>query len=123
VGQRQAAGAALALLGNYGGKKIASGIGLDEFSIGSSESGITDSQVVSIGKALTEKINLGYEQGISTAASILKLTWQFSRRWSMTLRGGTINGFDVLYNRRFDDFWAERGRKVKTENKEPVSED
>ncbi|MEB0164518.1 translocation/assembly module TamB domain-containing protein, partial [Glaciimonas sp. CA11.2] len=36
LGQRQAAGQALAFLGNYGGKKIAQGVGLDEFSIGSS---------------------------------------------------------------------------------------
>ncbi|WP_230414289.1 translocation/assembly module TamB domain-containing protein [Collimonas silvisoli] len=102
LGQRQAAGQALALLGNYGGKKIAQGIGFDEFSIGSSDSGIQNEQVVSLGKAITEKINLGYEQGLTTAASILKVTWNFSRRWSMVMRGGTINGFEVLYNLRFD---------------------
>jgi translocation and assembly module TamB len=102
LGQRQAAGQALALLGNYGGKKIAQGIGFDEFSIGSSDSGIENEQVVSLGKALTEKINLGYEQSLTSAASILKVTWQFSRRWSMVMRGGTINGLEVLYNLRFD---------------------
>ncbi|WP_228124570.1 translocation/assembly module TamB domain-containing protein [Glaciimonas soli] len=118
VGQRQAAGAALALLGNYGGKKIASGLGLDEFSIGNSESGLVDTQVVNIGKAITQKINIGYEQGISTAESILKLTWQFSRRWSLTLQGGTINGFDVLYNRRFDKFWRDRKSSENTEDKD-----
>ncbi|AMO94182.1 hypothetical protein CFter6_1478 [Collimonas fungivorans] len=102
LGQRQAAGQALALLGNYGGKKIAQGIGFDEFSIGSSDSGIENEQVVSLGKVITEKINLGYEQSLTSAASILKLTWQFSRRWSMVMRGGTINGLEVLYNLRFD---------------------
>jgi translocation and assembly module TamB len=102
LGQRQAAGQALALLGNYGGKKIAQGIGFDEFSIGSSDSGIENEQVVNLGKAITEKINLGYEQSLTSAASILKLTWQFSRRWSMVMRGGTINGLEVLYNLRFD---------------------
>ena len=111
LGQRQAAGQALALLGNYGGKKIAQGVGLDEFSIGSSESGLVDEQVVNIGKAITEKINLGYEQSLTGAASVLKLTWQFSRRWSMVLRGGTINGFDVLFNRRFDHFWTNKTAK------------
>ncbi|WP_230411051.1 translocation/assembly module TamB domain-containing protein [Collimonas humicola] len=102
LGQRQAAGQALALLGNYGGKKIAQGIGFDEFSIGSSDSGIDNEQVVNLGKAITEKINLGYEQSLTSAASILKLTWQFSRRWSMVMRGGTINGLEVTYNLRFD---------------------
>jgi translocation and assembly module TamB len=102
LGQRQAASQALALLGGIGGKKIAQGIGFDEFSIGSSDSGIQNEQVVSLGKVITEKINLGYEQGLTTAASVLKLTWQFSRRWSMVMRGGTINGLEVLYNLRFD---------------------
>ncbi|HWW07370.1 translocation/assembly module TamB domain-containing protein [Collimonas sp.] len=102
LGQRAAASQALALLGGIGGKKIAQGIGFDEFSIGSSDSGIQNEQVVSLGKVITEKINLGYEQGLTTAASVLKLTWQFSRRWSMVMRGGTINGLEVLYNLRFD---------------------
>ncbi|MGZ9712244.1 translocation/assembly module TamB domain-containing protein [Glaciimonas sp. GNP009] len=115
LGQRQAAGQALAFLGNYGGKKIAQGVGLDEFSIGSSESGLVDEQVVNIGKAITEKINLGYEQGLTSAASVLKLTWQFSRRWSMVLRGGTINGLDVLFTKRFDSFWAEKKGKPPAE--------
>ncbi|PUA20833.1 hypothetical protein C7W93_10435 [Glaciimonas sp. PCH181] len=111
LGQRQAAGQALALLGNYGGKKIAQGVGLDEFSIGSSESGLVNDQVVNIGKAITEKINLGYEQSLTGAASVLKLTWQFSRRWSMVLRGGTISGLDVLFNRRFDQFRTDKNPK------------
>ncbi|MFC5473454.1 translocation/assembly module TamB domain-containing protein [Paraherbaspirillum soli] len=102
LGQRQAASQALALIGNFGGKKIAKGIGFDEFNIGSSESGLVDEQVVNLGKAITEKINLGYEQSLTSAASILKVTWQFSRRWSMVVRGGTISGLDVLYNIRFD---------------------
>ena len=102
LGQRKAASQALALLGNIGGKKIAQGIGFDEFSIGSSDSGLNEEHVVNLGKAITEKINLGYEQSLTSAASILKLTWQFSRRWSMVLRGGTINGIEVLYNLRFD---------------------
>ncbi len=102
LGQRQAVGQALALLGNLGGKKIAQGVGFDEFSIGSSGSGIDSEQVVSLGKAITEKINLGYEQSLTSAARILQLTWQFSRRWSMVIRGGTINGLDFLYNLRFD---------------------
>lgn len=96
-------------------EKIAQGVGLDEFSIGSSESGLVDEQVVNIGKAITEKINLGYEQGLTSAASVLKLSWQFSRRWSMVLRGGTINGLDVLFTKRFDSFWAEKKGKSAVE--------
>lgn len=102
LGQQQAAGAALGLLGNAGTKRLAQGIGLDTFSIGASESGLNDQQVVNLGKAISEKFNLGYEQSLTGAASIIKLTWQISQRWSMIARAGAINGLDVLFNRRYD---------------------
>lgn len=102
IGQRNASSQALALVGNMGGKRIAKDIGLDQFSIGSSESGLTDDQVVNLGKAITEKITLGYEQSLQGAASVAKATWQISRRWSLVARAGTINGLNILFNRRFD---------------------
>lgn len=102
IGQRSASSQALAFVGNMGGKRIAKGIGLDQFSIGASESGLTDDQVVNLGKAITEKLSVGYEQSLTGAASIAKATWQLSRRWSVVARTGTINGLNVLYNLRFD---------------------
>ncbi|WP_343583455.1 translocation/assembly module TamB domain-containing protein [Herbaspirillum sp.] len=102
IGQRSASSQALALVGNMGGKRIAKDIGLDQFSIGSSESGLTDEQVVNLGKAITEKITLGYEQSLQGAASVAKATWQISRRWSVVARAGTINGLNVLFNLRYD---------------------
>ncbi|MGB7481386.1 MAG: translocation/assembly module TamB domain-containing protein, partial [Burkholderiaceae bacterium] len=102
LGQRQAAGAALALLGNAGGKRIAQGIGIDEFSIGSSESGLADQQVVNLGKAISERFYVGYEQSLTGAASIVKMTYQLSRRWSLVARAGAISGLDILFNKRFD---------------------
>ncbi|CAJ0775541.1 hypothetical protein LMG7141_00379 [Ralstonia condita] len=102
LGQQQAmSGAALGLLGNVAGKNVARRFGFDEFSIGPSTSGLTDPQVVSLGKAISERIVVGYEQSLSTADSIVKLTWQFSRRWSVVARGGTINGASVLFNKRW----------------------
>lgn len=102
LGQVNTAAAAFALLGSVGGKQIAKTIGLDEFSIGESEAGLTDPQVVNLAKALNERFILGYEQGLTTAASIFKATWQFSRSWSITAHTGTLNGVDLLFNRRFD---------------------
>lgn len=102
IGQRSASSQALALVGNLGGKRIAKDFGLDQFSIGSSESGLTDEQVVNLGKAITEKITLGYEQSLQGAASVAKATWQISRRWSVVARAGTLNGLNVLFNLRFD---------------------
>ncbi len=97
--------AALALLGNASGKRIAKTIGLDEFNIGQSESGIPDPQVISLAKVLNERLILGYEQSLTTTASLVKLTWQLSRRWSLTAHTGTLNGVDIIHHKRFDSLW------------------
>jgi translocation and assembly module TamB len=105
LGQRTASTEALAFLGNLGGKKIARGIGLDQFSIGSSESGITGvagDQFVNLGKSISQKFVLGYEQSITGAESVAKLTYQLSRSWSILARGGTINSLNLLFSRRYD---------------------
>lgn len=107
TGQRQAlAGAALGVIGSAAGKNLVQRFGLDEFSIGSSAMGLADHQVVSLGKSISEKITVGYEQSLSSAASVVKVTWQISRRWSAVARGGTINGLSLLYNRRFDSLFS-----------------
>ncbi|WP_420993436.1 translocation/assembly module TamB domain-containing protein [Cupriavidus sp. 30B13] len=98
-------GAALGMLGGRAGKGIVQHLGIDEFSIGPSTAGLNDQQVVSVGKAVTEKISVGYEQSLTSASNVVKLTWAFSRRWSLIAKGGSINGLSVLFNRRFDR-WA-----------------
>lgn len=102
MSEAQAANQALSFLGNYGGKKIAQEFGFDQFSIGASESGLSSEQVVNIGKAISRKIMFGVEKALTAPDSVAKLTWNMSRRWSMVVRGGTINGLNVVYNLRFD---------------------
>ncbi|UXC35468.1 translocation/assembly module TamB domain-containing protein [Cupriavidus gilardii] len=99
-------GAALGMLGSKAGKGIVQRFGIDEFSIGPSTAGLSDQQVVSVGKAVSEKISVGYEQSLTSAANVAKLTWAFSRRWSLIARGGSINGLSLLFNRRFDS-WSQ----------------
>lgn len=106
-GQAQAAaqGAALGLLNKIGGQRVAQRLGLDDLSIGESEAagtGASGAQVVNLGKALTDKLYLGYEQSLAGTSSIVKLTYELSRYWSVVLRGGGITGLDVFYSRRFD---------------------
>ena len=57
-----------------------------------------------MGKAVTEKISVGYEQSLTSASNVVKMTWAFSRRWSLIAKGGSINGLSVLFNRRFDSW-------------------
>lgn len=98
-------GAALGMIGSKTGKGIVQHFGIDEFSIGPSTAGLNDQQVVSMGKAISERMSVGYEQSLTSASNVVKMTWQFSRRWSLIAKGGSINGLSVLFNRRFDS-WA-----------------
>ncbi|QGZ62858.1 translocation/assembly module TamB domain-containing protein [Paraburkholderia acidisoli] len=102
LGQQSAMTTALALLGSTSGKRIAQSIGLDEFSIGRSEVGLTDPQVVMLSKAINERLVIGYEQGLQSASNAIKATLNLSRYWSVATYGGTFYGADILYTRRFD---------------------
>lgn len=102
VGQQSAMTTALALLGSASGKRIAQEVGLDEFSIGRSEVGLTDPQVVMLAKAINEWLVIGYEQGLQSASNAIKATLNLTRYWSVTAYGGTFYGADILYTRRFD---------------------
>ncbi|WP_269506074.1 translocation/assembly module TamB domain-containing protein [Burkholderia sp. IMCC1007] len=108
VGQQNAMTAALALLGSATGKRVAQSIGLDEFSIGRSDVGLTDSQVVQISKAINERFVLGYEQGLQSASNAFKATINLTRFWSVSAYGGTFEGVDLNYTRRFDRWFGQR---------------
>ncbi|MGO4325703.1 translocation/assembly module TamB domain-containing protein, partial [Cupriavidus sp. M-11] len=97
-------GAALGMLGGRAGKGIVQHLGIDEFSIGPSTAGLNEQQVVSVGKAVTEQISVGYEQSLTSSSNVVKLTWAFSRRWSLIAKGGSINGLSLLFNRRFNNW-------------------
>lgn len=97
-------GAALGMIGGKAGKNVVSHFGIDEFSIGPSTAGLNDQQVVSIGKSVTDKISVGYEQSLTSASNVVKLTYAISRRWSLIAKGGSINGLSVLFNRRFNNW-------------------
>ncbi|KIF81508.1 translocation/assembly module TamB domain-containing protein [Noviherbaspirillum autotrophicum] len=103
-GQAQAAAmeAARSLFNRVGGARIAKGFGLDQLAVGSSEFGLGAQQVVSLGKEISNRLYIGYEQSLAGASGVLKLTYDWTRHWSVVLRGGTIGGLDVLYNKRFD---------------------
>lgn len=100
-GTRTAAqNAALALVNSIaGGKKLAKNIGLDEISL---ETGTSGEQLVTLGKSITNKLTLGYKQGLTSAESAVELTYLLSQHWSVVTRGGQILGINIRYSNRFD---------------------
>lgn len=122
--------AAQALLGDTGGSlpgNIAKSLGFDEFSFGSSidprsrvqtsrvaSSSVTGAssasssqaatvpgQVVTIGKRLSTRAQLSFEQSIGGTSSVIKLTYLLTRRLSVIGRAGSENALDMLFSQSF----------------------
>ena len=115
--QAAAQGAARALVNKLvEGTNIATNLGLDEISIGASDSG---EQLVTLGKTITDKLTLGYRQGITGAESAVELTYLLTRHWSVVARGGQVLGINILYSNRFDEI----GRKPKPKPRPPAADE
>ncbi|PHV11694.1 translocation/assembly module TamB domain-containing protein [Chitinimonas sp. BJB300] len=94
-------------------QQIASTFGLDDISIGRSDTytkstdpadpdGALAGRVISLGKRLSDRAYLSYEQGLDGVGSAVKLTYQLSRRVSIALSAGDTSAMDVLYSWIFD---------------------
>ncbi|MEO6927656.1 MAG: translocation/assembly module TamB domain-containing protein [Casimicrobiaceae bacterium] len=99
------------LLGGSGrpiGARIAQQIGLDDISLRSADSGPSSGstpasgQVVSIGKRLSNRLTLVYEQGLTVASNALRLEYALSRTLTLRVEAGTISGFGIFYRRSYD---------------------
>ena len=117
--------AAQALLGGPGGgmtDELSRSLGFDSFSIGQGELNSTSrsassrvlgggstissgpsvsSQVLSVGKRLDTDLFLSFEQSLGGAETLVKLSYQLSRRLSLIARGGTDNALDLNYSFSF----------------------
>ncbi len=92
--------AAGALLGGSGGPSLANRVGLDE--LGVSQAKGLESTVVTVGKKLSSRAYLSFEQGAGSATSLVKLRYKVNTRVTLQLQTGTNNALDVLYNWAFD---------------------
>ena len=104
--------ASAALLGKRGKPitaDIAQRLGLTDISLQSSgtSSGTTSaqgtaaSQVVVLGKRISDRLSLGYEQGLSLASSAVRLEYALSRQITLRAEAGTISGVGIVYRRNF----------------------
>lgn len=118
--------AANAILGGESGgisRQVARGLGLDEISVGTGDlagatssvplrtvagsltsagAGTVNSQILTVGKRLSSAAYLSYEQSLSGAANVVKLTYNLSRRLSLIGRAGTLNAIDLFYTFSFN---------------------
>jgi len=101
--------AAGALLGGKGGtggitSKLANALGVDELGVrqGAGQASGLQSTVVTIGKRISNRLYLSFEQGAATATSVVRLRYKVTPKITLQLQTGTNTALDVLYSWTFD---------------------
>ena len=90
--------------GQSGGvtEKISRALGVDELSIRQSGIDALTGQVGVVGKRLSNRAYISYEQGLMAVAGVTKLTYNLTPKITLVTRAGIDNAIDVLYTLRFD---------------------
>ncbi|THC44271.1 translocation/assembly module TamB domain-containing protein [Massilia sp. Mn16-1_5] len=102
--------AAGALLGGKGGtggiqSKLANSLGVDELGIGQGRNGEAEglaNTVVTVGKRISSRAYISFEQGATTASSLVRLRYKLTPRFTLQFQAGTNTALDVLYAWAFD---------------------
>lgn len=79
--------------------KIAHAAGLDQLDL--SGAGGLESSVLTLGKRLSSKAYLTYEQGLLGTGSVVKINYTLTKRLSVRTQTGTDNAVDVFYTFSF----------------------
>jgi translocation and assembly module TamB len=80
--------------------RVASTLGLDE--IGVSRAKGLESTVLTVGKRISSRAYLSFEQGVGSASGLAKLRYSLNSRVSVQVQSGTNNAVDVFYTWKFD---------------------
>ncbi len=104
--------ASAALLGSHGrpiSASIAQSVGLDTISFKSAErstgpagSSGAENQVVAVGKRLSDRLSLVYEQGLTIATNALRLEYELTRTLTLRAEAGTVGALGIYFRRTFD---------------------
>lgn len=81
-------------------QSLARTFGFDDVSLRGS--GELSSQVVAVGKRLSDRLYVTYEQGLGVATNLVKLDYSLTRRLSARAETGTSSGFGLFYRYSFD---------------------
>ncbi len=107
LGLLQTAAAALFARGNSvpATTRIARAFGFDELSLRNSATGAGDvsTRVVALGKRLSDRLYITYEQGLGTVATnLIKLDYSLTQRFSVRAETGTASGLGIFYRYSWD---------------------
>jgi len=98
--------ATAALIGRGGvslTQSVAQSIGLDELSVGQRATGAgadaLEGQVVTVGKRLTDRLYIAYDQGLTIATQALRVEYVLSRFFTVAAFAGTTSGIPLNFRR------------------------
>jgi translocation and assembly module TamB len=79
-------------------------VGLDEIRIAPSSSSGSGEQggMLAVGKRISDRIYVTYEQSLTTATNIFRVSYQLTRNWSVRTESGTTDAVDIFYTLSFD---------------------
>jgi translocation and assembly module TamB len=80
--------------------RIAQAAGLDELVL--TGNGGLESSVLTVGKRLSSRAYLSYEQGLAGMSNAAKISYTLSKRLSVKAKAGTENAVDLFYDFTFD---------------------
>ena len=81
-------------------QRIARAAGLEE--VGLKGAGTLESTVLTLGKRLSSKAYLSYEQGLVGSEALVKINYTLSKRLSVRAQAGTTPAVDLFYTFSFD---------------------
>ncbi|HTH44569.1 MAG TPA: translocation/assembly module TamB domain-containing protein, partial [Oxalicibacterium sp.] len=81
--------------------QLATAFGLDDFSVGTSDDTLQE-RIVTLGKKISSRLYVSYQQGLESASSVLLLRYTLTRRVSLEAEAGTRSALSLFYNFAFD---------------------
>ena len=103
------AAAAGALLGGKGGSggitsKLKNSLNVDELGLkqANGQANGLEGTVVTVGKRISSRAYLSFEQGATTATSLVRLRYKLNPRITLQFQTGTNTALDILYSWTFD---------------------
>ena len=80
-------------------RRIAEAFGLDNIGIGNSSTSAIAGQVLTVGKRLSDRVYIAYEQAVSTATYLLRVDFELRRFVSLRAEAGAVSSFGIFYTR------------------------
>ncbi len=104
MGALQSAAGALLTGGAAAGvqKQLATAFGFDDFKIGSTTQDNLQQRIVTLGKRVSSRLYLSYQQSLQSTGSVLLLRYTLSPRLTIEAEAGTRSALSLLYNVAFD---------------------